>query len=171
MPCNGGPYKWTRTQCKGLSCPVTHECRNLFRKHHQTKHVQMTFEDKNNQFVDALIRTRPTPSFPSFLPSFFFACFATLTTSLGDDWSHRLHRRSPSWGFPRFSFVVKQISGNLYRAPGIILLSPLPLADRRDWCDTRGNWSLPRNPVKSWWHRHITLMLFGCRSWLHGQEV
>ena len=38
----------------------------------------------------------------------------------GDDWSHSLHRRSPSWSFPEFSSAVRQMPGDLCTAPVII---------------------------------------------------
>ena len=40
--------------------------------------------------------------------------------------------------------------GDLCTAPGIISLSPLTLADRRD---TRGKWPLARNPDVKWWRQ------------------
>ena len=42
---------------------------------------------------------------------------------------------------------------------GIISLSPLSLADRCDWSDTRGKWPLARNPdrsVKLFWPQAMT---------------
>ena len=45
-------------------------------------------------------------------------------------------------------------------APGIISLSPLPLADRRDWRYSRGKWPLPGNPDRSLWPRHTSIKLF-----------
>ena len=30
----------------------------------------------------------------------------------------------------------------------------LIISEWRDWRDTRGKWPLPRNPDRSWWHRH-----------------
>ena len=52
--------------------------------------------------------------------------------------------------------------------PGINLLSPLSLLDRRNWCHTRGKWLLARNPDRNWWHRHKNF----CRSpWLHRQQL
>ena len=67
---------------------------------------------------------------------------------LGDDCRTTFIRRSPSWGFPGFS------SGDLCTTPGIIPLSPLSLADKRD------NRPLASNTDKGWWHRHTSLKLF-----------
>ena len=53
------------------------------------------------------------------------------------------------------------MAGDLCTALSIISLSPLSLADRRDWRDTRGKWSLARNPDRSWWHRYSSLQLHG----------
>ena len=50
--------------------------------------------------------------------------------------------------------------GDLCMAPDIISLSYLSLADRRDWRDYQGKWSLARNQDRSWWHRHISLKVF-----------
>ena len=46
-----------------------------------------------------------------------------------------------------------------------------PSWDRHDWRETRGKWSLARNPDRSWWHRHTSLKLFCSSPGLHGQEV
>ena len=79
----------------------------------------------------------------------------------GDDWWHSSFiRRSPSWGFPGFSSAVRQMPGALCTVIGIISLSPFPLADRRDWRDTRFKWHLARNPDRSCWHRHTSVKLF-----------
>ena len=43
---------------------------------------------------------------------------------------------------------------NLFTASSIISLSPVSLADRRDYRDTRGKWPLTRNPDRSWWYPH-----------------
>ena len=59
---------------------------------------------------------------------------------------------------------------DLYTAPGIIS-SPLSLADRHDWRDSRGKWPLARNPDRGWCHHHTSLKLFGLSPWLHGQQV
>ena len=48
-------------------------------------------------------------------------------------------------------------------ASGIIL----SLADRREWHDTRGKWSLTRNPDRRLWLKAF----FGHSPWLHGQQV
>ena len=77
--------------------------------------------------------------FPSFLPSPFMRRCAILPTSFwGDDWSHSLHRRFPSWGFPGFSSSVRQMPRDLCTAPCYISLLPVSLVDRSDWRDTRG---------------------------------
>jgi hypothetical protein len=56
-------------------------------------------------------------------------------------------RRSPSWGFPGVSLVVRQIPGDLCTPPlRKTSLTPLSLADRRYWRDIRGKWPLVRNP-------------------------
>ena len=73
----------------------------------------------------------------------------------GDDWLHRFHRRSSSWGFPGLSSAMRQMPGDLCRTSSIISLSPLSIADRRDWRYTRGKWPLVRNPDWSWWHWYI----------------
>ena len=44
-------------------------------------------------------------------------------------------RRFPSWRFPRFSSVVRKISGDLYTTTGYTSLSPLSFADWRDILD------------------------------------
>ena len=75
----------------------------------------------------------------------------------GDDWSHSpFIRRSPSWGCLGFSSAVRQIPGDLRTAPRII-------SDWRDCRNSRGMWSLARNPDRSWWHRQTSLKLFGRR--------
>ena len=79
-------------------------------------------------------------------------------TPAGAMTSRSLHRRPSNWSFPWFFSVLRYIPGDLCTAPGITLL-PLSLADRRDWCDTRGKWPLARNPDKSWWHRNTSLKL------------
>ena len=56
--------------------------------------------------------------------------------------------------------VVRQMPGDLYTPPSIIWSSPLSLAVRCDWRDTRGNWPLARNPNRIWWHRHTSIKLF-----------
>ena len=54
----------------------------------------------------------------------------------GDGWSHSYFiRRSPSWGFLGFSSAIRQMPGDLFTAPRILIIS-----DRRDWSDTRGKW-------------------------------
>ena len=53
------------------------------------------------------------------------------------------------WRFPGISSAVRQMTGDLCTAPGIISLFPLSLVDRHDWRDTRGKWSLARNPDRS----------------------
>ena len=57
-------------------------------------------------------------------------------------------------GFLGFSSAVRQMPGDLCTASGIISLSPLLLTT--DVTDTRGKWSLARNPDRSWWHRHTS---------------
>jgi hypothetical protein len=86
--------------------------------------------------------------FPSFLPSLllpFWPAVRSYRLHLeirdlvwGDNCSHSLHRRSPNWGFLGFSSAVRQMPRDLFSAPGIIALSPLSIAERRDWRDTRG---------------------------------
>ena len=65
----------------------------------------------------------------------------------GDDSSHSLN---PSWGFPRFLSAVRQMPWDLWTTHGIISLSHLTLADRRD---TRSKWSL----IRSLWDRYTIL--------------
>jgi hypothetical protein len=74
---------------------------------------------------------------------FFFSCKANVRRSVhiwGDHWSHSLHRRSSSWGFPGFSSAVSQMPGDLCTAPRIISLS---FAD------------------KTWLTRHLGQVAFG----------
>ena len=65
-------------------------------------------------------------------------------------WPHlevrALRRRSPSWRFSGFSSAVR-----LCTAPGIISLWRLPLADRRDWHDTRDKWPLAADTTTLAW--------------------
>ena len=37
--------------------------------------------------------------------------------------------------------------------------------DRCDWCNTRGKWSLARNPDRSWWRHHIGVWLISRLVW------
>ena len=60
----------------------------------------------------------------------------------------------------RLFSAIRWMPGDLCTVPGIISLSPLSLADKRNWCDTRGKWPLARNPDRSWWHSHTSLKLF-----------
>ena len=77
----------------------------------------------------------------------------------GDDWSYSLYPRFFSLGLREFSSALRKMS-DLCTAPGIISLSPLSLADRRDWRVTRGKWFLARNSDRSWWHRQTSLKFF-----------
>ena len=93
-----------------------------------------------------------------FLLSFIFHFSLALLTyrphfqvrysTSGDDWSRIFYRRSPK------VFQVRWIPEDLCTAPGIISLSPLLLADRCVWHDTRSKWPLSRNLDRSWWHHH-----------------
>ena len=77
-----------------------------------------------------------------------------------DDWSHSVHRRSPSWGFPGFSLAAGQMPGDLCIVPDIIS-SSLSLADRWNWRDSRDRWSLAGGTAT------IELGFFGRSPWLH----
>ena len=115
-------------------------------------------------------------TFPSFsLPDELYdptdVIWRQETPIWGDDWSHSLHRRSPSSDFPRFSSAVRQMSEDLCTVPGIISLSPLSLAYRRDWHATRSKWSLARILVSCWWHLHISLQLFWPQPMAPWQQV
>ena len=58
-------------------------------------------------------------------------------------------------------WMVGDLKGNyLFTILCITPLSPLSLANRHDWRDTRGKWPLARNTDRSWWHRHISLKFF-----------
>ena len=123
------------------------------------------------------IPTRP------FLPFFFFHSWCAVRSYQphfevrdpiwGDDWSHNLHRLSPSWGSPGFSSAVRQMPGDLCTAPGIISLPRLLLTDvtlgaSGLWLDTWTGVPLDVNfhTYKICWHksvsgeRHFTACLF-----------
>ena len=78
----------------------------------------------------------------------------------GDDWSHSLHRRSPSWGFPGFFLSYKVNSSRSVHNPRYHLIITLSLGDRADWHNTLDKRPLARNPERSWWHRHTSLKFF-----------
>ena len=74
-------------------------------------------------------------------------------------------RWSPSWGLPGSPSTVRLMPGDLCPAPGIISLSPLSLADRRDWCYSQGKWYLSRNTDSNWLHRRTSI---GFLAAVHG---
>ena len=116
----------------------------------------------------------PTPSFLYFLPSPFLTFCATLPTSFGGKGPHLrrwlvaqlLHRL-------RFSGVFLSYKANARRSvhsPQDHFIINLIISDRRDWRNTRGMWSLARNPDRSWWHRHACVKLFGRSFWLYEKK-
>ena len=63
----------------------------------------------------------------------------------------------------RFSGVfsaVRQMSGDLWTAPGIISFITLIISDRLDWHDTLGKRPLARNSDRTWWYPHSSLKHF-----------
>ena len=74
----------------------------------------------------------------------------------GNDWSQKPHHQ-------RFSGVFlscKANAGRSVHSPQDHFIISLIISDRRDWRDTRGKWSLARNPDRSWWYHHTSLKLF-----------
>ena len=131
---------------------VVTDCRGLLRKRHRTEYGQRTMKHRNDQSLHMGLYSILLPSWLLYNPTDLIGREGTPFEA--NDWSYSLHRQSPSWRFLGFSSVVRQMTGDLCTAPGSISLSPLPLADRRDWCDTRGKWPFARNPDRSGWHRH-----------------
>jgi hypothetical protein len=82
----------------------------------------------------------------------------------GDDRSHRL-LLSPSWYFPGFSWVVREMRGELCTAPGIIIITLI--ISRQMWLTWHsGKWALVTNPERNMWYQHTGVKIFLAAS--HG---
>ena len=101
-------------------------------------------------------------SIVSFLLSPSLTYCAILRTSFGGKGPH-LNRWLVAYlhqtvFYLRFSDIF--LSRNIMHSPPFTTLSPLSLADRRDWHDTRGKRSLVSNEKRSWWYRHNSVKPF-----------
>ena len=112
-------------------------------------------------FLNVYWKFVPTPSFLCFLPFPFLTCCEILLTSFEDGTPFEAMTGrtvflllAEVFRFFFFSSAVRQMSGDLCTDPGIISLSIISLADRRDWRDTQSKWSLAWNPDRSWWRRY-----------------
>ena len=102
------------------------------------------------------------PIRPQLLPFSFLACCAILPAHLeaGIPFEamtgclYSLNRQ-----FSNVFLSCKAKIRNSVHSPGIISLSPLSLANRRDWSDTRVKWSLAKAEGPNWWHLYNSLNL------------
>ena len=114
-------------------------------------------------FLDSLFATTciKTPqTFSSFLPSPSLTCCAILHTYF-KAMTGRIAFIDCLLTVSRCFPSCKINARRSVHSPGIVSLSPLSLADRRD---TRGKWSLAKKPDRSLWHRYTSLKLFGISS-------
>ena len=102
--------------------------------------------------------TKPSPSLPS--PSLIFCAillilFGGKRLIWGDD-LYSLHQMASLLCF----YGMFHSLGYLWTASSFIPLSPFSLADKLDWCNTCGKWSLTKNPDRNWWHCHSSIKNF-----------
>ena len=115
-------------------------------------------------FVSDLFAPHP------FLPCPSLMCCAIVPKSFRDKGPHvrrLLVAHASSDGLLVQVFLSCKVnSRRSVHSPRLHFSSPLSLADRHDWRDTREKWPLAKNSDGSWWHNHTSINIF--LAALHG---